>query len=63
MKKLTIVIPTYNEENTIVKILTKINSVELINNISKEIIIVNDFSKDKTKNIILKYISENKNPT
>ncbi len=60
MKKLSIIIPVYNEENTIVNILTKIKSVELINGLSKELILVNDFSKDNTKEILLNYISENK---
>ncbi len=52
--KLSIIIPAYNEENTIQHILKKINEVELIQNIQKEIIVVNDCSKDETeKNIFL----------
>lgn len=58
MKKLSIVIPAYNEENTILEILAKVTSVELIDGITKEIIIVNDFSKDKTKELVQKYISQ-----
>jgi len=46
--KLSILIPAYNEENTIQLILEKIKQVELINNLEKEIIIVNDCSTDKT---------------
>lgn len=56
--KLSIVIPAYNEENTILEILAKVSSVKLIEGITKEIIIVNDFSKDKTKELVQKYISE-----
>lgn len=60
MIKLSIIIPAYNEEKTIHQILDRINSVELINNIDKEIIIVNDCSKDNTENIVLEYINKNK---
>lgn len=45
---LSIVIPAYNEENTINKIIDLVLSVELINNIQKEIIIVDDCSSDNT---------------
>jgi len=38
IKKLSIIIPAYNEENTIHLILDKIKSVSLINNIEKEVI-------------------------
>ncbi len=44
--KLSIVIPAYNEEKTIISILNKIQSIPL-KDIEKEIIIVNDCSKDK----------------
>ena len=48
IKKLSILIPAYNEEDTIQLILQKIKEVQLVNEIEKEIIIVNDCSKDKT---------------
>ncbi len=57
-KKLSIVIPAYNEAKTIHLILNKVLAVELMGGIEKEIIIVNDFSKDETKEVIEKYISE-----
>jgi glycosyltransferase involved in cell wall biosynthesis len=60
-EKLSIIIPAYNEGKTIHLILDKIKSVELINSIEKEIIIVNDFSKDDTEDAILDY--QTKNPT
>lgn len=53
--KLSIVIPAYNEGRTIHLILDQIEQVELLNNISKEIIIVNDCSKDDTEEAILRY--------
>ena len=56
--KLSILIPAYNEANTIHLILNKIIDVNLINNIKKEIIIVNDCSKDNTKEAVNKYINE-----
>ncbi|RZK33502.1 MAG: glycosyltransferase family 2 protein [Hymenobacter sp.] len=57
--KLSIVIPAYNESKTIHEILNLIAQVELINNIAKEVIIVNDFSSDNTEAAIKQYISEN----
>ncbi|QNA44992.1 glycosyltransferase family 2 protein [Lacibacter sediminis] len=49
IKKLSIVIPAYNEEATIHKILEKVNKVQLLDNICKEVIIVNDCSSDGTQ--------------
>src|SRR5687767_153782 len=53
--KLSIVIPAYNEGPTIHRILDRIAEVKLLNNIQKELIIVNDCSKDNTEEAILKY--------
>lgn len=58
---LSIIIPAYNEEKTILTILEKVRNVELIGAFSKEIIIVNDCSKDNTKSVIEKYIQNNSN--
>jgi len=58
---LSIVIPAYNEERTIHLILDKILDVLLVNDIQKEIILINDCSKDNTKSTIEKYISEHPN--
>lgn len=60
MSKLSIVIPAYNEGPTIHRILDKVKEVELIQAVQKEIIIVNDCSKDNTEEAILNYM--NKNP-
>lgn len=59
--KLSIVIPVYNEELTIASILDKVGSVQLIRDIEKEIIIVNDFSKDNSKLVIQEYINQHSN--
>lgn len=55
IQKLSIIIPAYNEANTIHLILNKIKAVKLINNIEKELIIVNDCSTDETSTAIANY--------
>ncbi|MBL7885644.1 MAG: glycosyltransferase family 2 protein [Flavobacterium sp.] len=55
MKKLSIIIPVYNEEKTIHLILDKVRKVTLPQNIEKEIIIVNDCSTDATTKAIQDY--------
>lgn len=55
IQKLSIIIPAYNEGNTIHLILDKIKEVNLVNDIEKEVIIVNDCSKDDTEAAIYKY--------
>jgi len=57
-KKLSILIPAYNEGPTIHLILDKVLAVNLVNDIQKEIVIVNDFSTDTTKEVVEKYIKE-----
>jgi glycosyltransferase involved in cell wall biosynthesis len=63
IKRLSIIIPAYNEEKTIAIILNRINEVKLIRNIEKEVIIVNDCSTDNTEQIIQNYISNNRHLT
>jgi len=57
--KLSIIIPVYNEGATIHLILDKIKKVNLLNEIQKEIIIVNDCSTDDTQRAIENYIAAN----
>jgi len=57
--KLSIIIPAYNEGKTIHLILNKIKDVELIEAITKEIIIVDDCSTDDTQLSIAGYHAEN----
>ena len=47
----TILIPVFNEENTIKEILDKISKIK-IENVNFEIIVIDDGSNDKTKNIL-----------
>ena len=55
---LSIIIPAFNEERTIIKLLNQVINVDLID-IKKEIIIVNDFSNDGTENLVLDFIKKN----
>jgi glycosyltransferase involved in cell wall biosynthesis len=58
-KTLSIVIPAFNEGRTIHLILDKIKQVTLVDNMKKEVIIINDFSTDNTEEAILDYIKNN----
>ena len=49
LKKLSIIIPAYNESESIHLVIHKVSEVHLPNNIAKEIIIVDDCSTDNTK--------------
>jgi len=55
--KLSIIIPAYNEKNTILNVLDMLEKVVLPNDMNKEIIIVDDGSNDGTADI-LKSIGE-----
>ena len=57
MKKLSVVIPVYNEKNTILEILKQVEAVDL--DLEKEIIIIDDYSTDGTREI-LKNLNQNK---
>lgn len=54
---LSIIIPAYNEEQTIRKLLDKVCAVTLIEGISKEILVIDDGSSDSTNDIVAEYIS------
>ncbi len=55
--KLSVLIPAYNEADTIQDILDRVVEVELIQGMGKEIIVVNDFSTDATQDVAEKYIA------
>jgi glycosyltransferase involved in cell wall biosynthesis len=57
--KLSIVIPAYNESATILRIVDKVMLVKLLNDIEKEIIVINDFSIDNTLELINTYREKN----
>lgn len=56
--KLSIIIPIYNEEDTIQLSLDRIMDVTIIDGIEKELIVVNDGSSDNSEVIILQYLSD-----
>ncbi|MCB0457371.1 MAG: glycosyltransferase family 2 protein [Flavobacteriaceae bacterium] len=58
-KTLSIIIPAYNEEHTILEILSILKNISLPRGLLKELIIVNDCSKDKTLELINTFINEN----
>ncbi|MFZ1635540.1 MAG: glycosyltransferase family 2 protein [Chitinophagales bacterium] len=59
VKKLSVIVPAYNEEATIQTILTTLAGVKLLHNISMEIIVVNDCSRDKTAERLQQFIESN----
>ncbi|MFY7990176.1 MAG: glycosyltransferase family 2 protein [Fluviicola sp.] len=59
IQKLSILIPAYNEGATIHLILDKVKAVVLDNKIEKEIVIVNDCSKDDTVARVEAYMAAN----
>jgi len=58
MTKLSIIIPSYNEGSTIHLILDRIRGVNLVDDIEKEIIVVDDCSTDDTELILRNYLHE-----
>lgn len=65
---LSIIIPVFNEEKTVRQLLEKVSKVRLPNKINKEIIVIDDYSTDKTSEILaniktikFSYIRHNKN--
>jgi glycosyltransferase involved in cell wall biosynthesis len=56
--KLSVIIPAYNEQATIFNILQRVSAVELIQGIEKEMVVVNDCSKDGTEAELMRFRSE-----
>ena len=50
---ISIIIPVYNEINTISKILDAVHSSPIWNHHQKEIIVVDDFSNDGTRELLI----------
>ena len=59
MKKLSIIIPVYNEERTILRVLNKLVTIKLIQSVERELVIVNDNSTDESEKIILNFKKDN----
>jgi glycosyltransferase involved in cell wall biosynthesis len=63
MSLLSIIIPVYNEAKTVENLLDQVLAVDLIADIKKELVIVNDCSSDESKDVIEKYIREHPEET
>lgn len=61
INKLSVIIPVYNEEGTVIALLNKVKDSQLQRASKKELIIVNDCSTDQTEQLILNF--KNQNPT
>ena len=64
--KLSVIIPTYNESATIAEIIKRVKAAPLPSNIQKEIIVVDDGSRDGTREILktipdIRYIFHDQN--
>ena len=58
IRKLSILIPMYNESATIANILDRVRGAELKYGIDKEIIIIDDCSKDDSVSIVQDYLAQ-----
>ncbi|MDC1034580.1 glycosyltransferase family 2 protein [Flavobacteriaceae bacterium] len=56
---LSIIIPVYNEERTIMKVLKTLESVSLTGGLKKELVIIDDCSNDSSSSLISDYINNN----
>jgi glycosyltransferase involved in cell wall biosynthesis len=57
-KKISILIPAYNEQGTVVKLLNKVKAAEIL--LGKEIIIIDNNSRDDTNRLVSEWILKNK---
>jgi glycosyltransferase involved in cell wall biosynthesis len=61
IKSISIIVPVFNEANTITDVLQKVSDAKLIEDIKKDIVVVNDGSTDDTENRINEFV-KNLNP-
>jgi glycosyltransferase involved in cell wall biosynthesis len=52
LRKLSVVVPVFNERNTLVEIVRRMRAVELPDSIEREIIVVDDGSDDGTRDVL-----------
>jgi len=51
-RKLSVVVPVFNERNTLVELLRRVRSVDLPGDIEREIVVVDDGSSDGTRDVL-----------
>ena len=59
IKKLSIIIPVFNEKNTIEQVIRDVRSVPLQGGIEKELIVVDDGSSDGTRDVLKSLYNQN----
>src|SRR3954469_25159669 len=52
IRKLSVIVPVFNERNTLVEVLRRMRAVELPDGIEREIIVVDDCSTDGTRDVL-----------
>jgi glycosyltransferase involved in cell wall biosynthesis len=52
LRKLSVVVPVFNERNTLVEIVRRMRNVELPDSIEREIVIIDDGSDDGTRDVL-----------
>jgi glycosyltransferase involved in cell wall biosynthesis len=52
IRKLSVIVPVYNERNTVVEVVRRMRAVELPDGIEREIIVIDDGSSDGTRDVL-----------
>jgi glycosyltransferase involved in cell wall biosynthesis len=52
IRKLSVIVPVYNERNTVVEVVRRMRAVELPDGIEREIIVIDDGSNDGTRDVL-----------